>query len=272
MSFTRLPEDKVVRVYGAVKDYKGSLQLYIESLTLCEEDEFDLGELVPHVDKDIGELEKELFHIIDKVHNHFLRQVLNYFFKNPQYLKMFKKAPGGKRIHHGYLGGLLEHKVEVANICEYICALFPDVDEELLICAALLHDIGKIREYCYARRIDITDEGKLLGHIIISDELVVEAIDSIPGFPGELAVNLRHILISHHGELEWGSPKRPKTLEAIILHHVDNLDAKVNQFVQIISRCSEYEVNWSNFDNSLGRSIFLGTNKIGFAEIGPWCE
>lgn len=261
-------EDQVVRAYGSIKDYKGNLQFYIESLTLCEEGEFDLAELVPHVDKDINELKKELFRIIDKVSSPYLRQLLNYFFKNPRYLKMFEKAPGGKRIHHGYLGGLLEHTVEVAKICEFIASLFPEVDEEVLLCGALLHDIGKIREYCYARRIDITDEGRLLGHIMIGDELVSEAIDSIPSFPSEVALNLRHVLISHHGELEWGSPKRPKTIEAIILHHVDNLDAKVNQFAQIISRHSDDGANWSNYEASLGRSIYIGLDKSSFVEIG----
>jgi 3'-5' exoribonuclease len=261
-------EDQVVRAYGSIKDYRGNLQLYIESLALCEEGEFDLAELVPHVDKDIGELEKELFRSIDRVSNPFLRQLLNYFFKNPHCLKLFEKAPGGKRIHHGYLGGLLEHTVEVAKICEFMCTLFPEVDEELLLCGALLHDIGKIREYCYARRIDITDEGKLLGHIMIGDELVSEAINSISNFPADLAVNLRHMLISHHGELEWGSPKRPKTIEAIILHHVDNLDAKVNQFAQIISRHSDDGGNWSNYENTLGRSIYIGPDKTSFVEIG----
>lgn len=258
-------EDRVVRAYGTVKDYRGNLQLYLESLALCEEDEFDLAELVPCVDKDIGELKKGLFSAIDKVSNPFLRQLLNHFFKDPHCLMLFEKAPGGKRIHHGYLGGLLEHTVEVVQICEFISTLFPGADKDLLLCGALLHDIGKIREYCYARRIDITDEGKLLGHITIGDELVKAAIDKIPNFPAELAVNLRHMLISHHGELEWGSPKRPKTIEAVILHHADNLDAKVNQFAQIIYRHPDDGGSWSNYENTLGRSIYISPDK---ADLG----
>lgn len=255
-------EDDVVRVFGTVKEYCGNLQFVIESLTVCEEGEYDLSDLVPYVDKDINELKKTLFKHVERISNPFLRQLLNYFFDDTRWMKEFEKAPGGKRIHHGYLGGLLEHTVEVVELCEAVSALFPVINRDLLICGAVLHDIGKIDEYSYARRIDMTDEGRLLGHIIMGERSVTKAIESIPNFPRDLEMSIRHMIISHHGELEWGSPKRPKTIEACVLHHVDNLDAKVNQFAQIILNSSNHDGHWSSYEASLGRCIYIGENDI----------
>ena len=170
----------------------------------------------------------------------------------PEFLKAFSWAPAARSMHQAYIGGLLEHTLNVVRLCERVAALYPEVDRDLLITGALLHDIGKVQEYEVRAGIEITDIGRLVGHLVIGHDIVAEAIAGIRGFPEEKALRLRHMLLSHHGQLEWGSPKEPQTLEACILHHCDNLDSEVSKFAEILAAAGRGE-RWTPYDSRLGR-------------------
>jgi len=192
----------------------------------------------------------------EEVSDPHLRALLSAFLDDPDFMRRFTAAPAAKNYHHPYLGGLLEHTATTVRICRMLCELYPDVDRDLLVTAAALHDIGKIEELDYERAIDYTDAGRFLGHLLLSDEMIRDRLSGLPGFPADLAMRLRHAVLSHHGELEWGSPKRPKTLEAVVLHHVDNLDAKVNSFREIVSRAGESDSPWTDMRNLFKRPLY----------------
>jgi 3'-5' exoribonuclease len=194
--------------------------------------------------------------------------LLRKFFSDQEFVKKFQAAPAGKSWHQAYLGGLLEHTLNVVQICEFVCQLYPGANRDLLITGAILHDIGKIYEYKYPEIIDYTDEGRLIGHITIQDALVTERIGEIKNFPTDLKNQLRHALMSHHGEKEMGSPKRPKTLEAVILHFADNLDAQAAGFSQIIKRTKEKGKSWSEFIQLIDRFLYAGSDSEEKNNIG----
>jgi 3'-5' exoribonuclease len=168
------------------------------------------------------------------------------------------QAPAARRVHHAYLGGLLEHLVDVLTLCDTVISLYPGLNADLLRAGALLHDVGKLREYDWSRDIEYTDEGRLIGHIVIGVELVSDAIQHIPDFPEDLRLRVRHMLVSQHGRHEWGSPIRPQTLEAIALHHVENLSAQVNRFHSLLAARREPGAAWTMYDRLLGRQLYAG--------------
>jgi 3'-5' exoribonuclease len=249
-------ERDYVAVSGRAEKYRDQLQVVVSSLRRCGEDEVDASDFLRVVTTDRAELEGELRQALEEVRNRDLRGLLLAFFSDPDFMKKFTTAPAAKNYHHPYLGGLLEHTATTVRICRMICDLYPDIDRDLLITAAALHDIGKIQELDYDRTIDFSDAGRFLGHLLLSDEMIRERIACLSGFPTDLAMRLRHAVLSHHGELEWGSPKRPKTLEAIVLHHVDNLDAKVNSFREIVGRAGEGDSPWTDMRNLFKRPLY----------------
>jgi 3'-5' exoribonuclease len=159
------------------------------------------------------------------------------FFTDMEFLAQFKRAPAARTIHHAYIGGLLEHTWELVQLWEVICRIYPQVNKDLLLTGAILHDIGKIKEFEYRTYIDYTEEGELIGHIVISTDMILDKINAIEGFPDKLKLNIQHMILSHHGEYIWGSPKKPKTLEACILHHIDNLSAQSKRIIQSTGYC-----------------------------------
>ena len=169
-----------------------------------------------------------------------------------------KEAPAAKGFHHVYIGGLLEHTLSVTRLLDLVCNHYHGINRDLVITGGILHDIGKIHEFSYGRIIDYTDEGRLIGHIVMGAEMVDNRIASLKGFPAGLAMELRHLLLSHHGELEFGSPKRPKTVEALIVHYIDDLDAKVNAFQEFIDVSPDDESTWTPFHRLLDRVIYKG--------------
>lgn len=249
-------EKDYVAVSGRTEKYRDQLQVVVNSLRRCGDEEVDASDFLRVVGTDRVELEGELRQALDEVRGTHLRALLQSFLDDQDFMRRFTTAPAAKNYHHPYLGGLLEHTASTVRICRMICDLYPDVDRDLLITAAALHDIGKIRELDYDRTIDYSDAGRFLGHLLLSDEMIRERIAAQPGFPPDLAMRLRHAVLSHHGELEWGSPKRPKTLEAIVLHHVDNLDAKVNSFREIVGRTSGGESPWTDMRNLFKRPLY----------------
>ncbi len=255
----------IVGVGGMVKRYKGNLQIVIDELWTCKGEEYDICDFLASTPADVEKLKDFLFNVIDDMEDIHLKELLEYFFTDPHWLERFSLAPAGKRVHHGYLGGLIEHTVGVVKLALSICDIYPDINRDLLVAGAILHDIGKVEEYVYDRRIDFSDGGKLLGHIVIGERMVSQATGSLEAFPRELDIALRHMILSHHGEYEWGSPKKPKFLEACVLHHIDNLDAQINKFTRLIEDDQYDGDEWTSYDPTLGRSLYVGISRMTFS-------
>lgn len=250
----------IVSVEGSVTSFRRLPQITIETLRKCRREEYVLSDFLPHTTKDVHALMAGFRQLAGSLSHPHLRRLLLDFLDDPKFAAAFIDAPAAKTIHHAVIGGLVEHTANVVSICESVAGLYPDIDRDLLLAGAVLHDIGKTVEYTYTGPIDFSDEGKLVGHIVIGDHMLGERIGRIVGFPPELALRLRHMILSHHGELEWGSPKRPKTVEACALHYADNLDASVAQFSQIARSArsgSSAGAKWSQYDTRLGRQVYL---------------
>jgi 3'-5' exoribonuclease len=192
-----------------------------------------------------------------------LSRLLTTIFPDPpdtEEARRFRQAPAGKSMHHDYIGGLLEHTVSVAAICRFLSGHYEEVDGDMLIAGALLHDIGKVRELSYEGAFDYTDEGRLLGHLTMGAEWVSGECARIEGFSPHKAILLKHMILSHHGELEYGSPKRPKTLEAILLHFVENMDSKANAFLEAMGNLREGAV-WTDYQRMFERYLYAGKKR-----------
>ena len=264
-------EGDVVKVLGEVEKYLGRLQVIIEKLRPAKEDEYDLEDFLPHTERDIEEMLVTVRETIASVGDPYLRALLDKFFADEEFVAAFSQAPSARRIHHAYVGGLLEHVVEVIVLCRTVLTLYPQINRDLLMTGALLHDVGKTKELTYERDIEYSDEGRLLGHVVLSDQMITERIAEIPDLPPELALRLRHVVVSHHGRYEWGSPRRPKTLEACALHYIDNLDAQVNRFARIIAARRDKTKPWTEYDTLLKRYLYAGReeDELVIEEPGP---
>jgi len=249
---SRFEEEDIVLLEGRVESFNDKLQLRVANL--YKSHEYDIDDFLPKTSKDVD----ELFNFIKSVNiqNRYLKSLLESFLNDQEFVSLFKKAPAAKSLHHSYLGGLVEHTYEVIKICEVVCQLFPQIDRDVLLTGAILHDIGKMKELKFTKVIDYTDEGRLIGHVVMGEKIISERMDAIDGFPKELKMRMSHLLLSHHGEYEWGSPKRPKTLEACTLHYAENLDAQVNRFIQLIEKGKDK--SWAEYDKLLERHIYIG--------------
>lgn len=224
-----------IEVYGEVTSFQSALQINIKRVRLCREGEYDSGNYLPVSEKDIEAMYTELLGMIDSIGNSHLKSLLNAFFrKDEAFIKIFKKSSAAKTVHHGFVGGLLEHTLGVARLCEYYCEAYPVLNRDLLLTAALCHDIGKTRELSLFPENDYTDEGQLLGHIVMGSEMVGEKVREMKGFPKGLERELKHCILSHHGEYEFGSPKKPALVEAVALNFADNTDAKMQTFTELL--------------------------------------
>lgn len=237
--------DDFVAIKGKVEIYRKYPQLNIDSLSKIDDSAVDISLYVPTVDRDRGEMLKKFLSIISCVKNPGLKQLLNNIFSNNGTASKFKDAPAATDFHHPYLGGLLEHSLSCVEWANIVGQRYPDIDIDLLVCGAALHDIGKIEELSYKRSFYYTDKGRLVGHIVLGVSMVEAEINNIPDFPEDLKNLVLHIILSHHGEHEWGSPKRPMCIEAIALHHIDNLDAKINGFSQFVSTYNDPHSSWT---------------------------
>ncbi len=255
--YNSFEDGDVVRVQGHVSEYKGAPQITVETVHKCTRGDYELSLFLPRTKKDVDELLHQLKSKSRAFTNPYLQRLVLGFLEDPQFAAAYVQAPAAKSIHHAVIGGLIEHSANVVSLCETVPMLYPIIDTELLVTAAILHDIGKVVEYTYDGPFDLSDEGKLIGHVIIGERMVAEAIEGIPDFPQSLALKLRHMILSHHGKLEWGSPKRPKTLEAIALHLADYLDASIAQFAEVVEESSNVEGKWSSYNRRLERQIYL---------------
>ena len=249
----------VVKIEGRVDEYQGKLQVIIEDAAPCAEGEYSRADLLECADRDPAELLSELFGFVGQVQNPYLRQLLEGFFGDDTFLTAFAEGPGAKRQHHAFIGGLLEHTVSVVKLLSAVHELHPRLDRDLLIAGGLLHDIGKLAEFETTVAIEYTDIGRLVGHIVITDRWVREKIKAIPDFPPELDNKLNHVLLSHHGQKEYGAPIVPMTAEACALHYADNLDAHVQYFVREIEKGGQSGNSWTDYQRLFDRYLYIGS-------------
>jgi 3'-5' exoribonuclease len=258
-SYKTIEEGKPVKVLAVAIDYKGKLHLNIEKVRpVMPKDHVTSEQFLPVCSKDPEFLYAQLLEKIKGIKNKAIQELLSSFFNDSEFKKEFSRAPGGKLWHHAYIGGLLEHTLAVAHIAETIAGLYPEIKIDILLAGALLHDIGKIREYRTVGLIDFSDEGRLHGHISIGHNMVAERIQTISGFPKELRDELLHLILSHQGSKENGSPIPPMTLEAMILYYADELDSKANALQRIIHK-EKSGKHWSSYVPLLDRFIYLGS-------------
>ena len=223
-----------VEVLGEVINYNNNLQLNIKQLRKPYEDEYNPADYMPTTDKSVDGMYEELTAYIRQISNKYLRQVLEfYYIKDEAFIKKFKAHSAAKTVHHGFSGGLLEHTLSVTRMCDYFATSYSILNRDLLLSSAILHDIGKVKELSDFPDNDYTDEGQLIGHIVIGVEMIDDAIRSIPDFPVKLAHELKHCIVAHHGELEYGSPKKPALAEAVALNMADSTDAKLQTLTEL---------------------------------------
>ena len=236
-----------IMVKGKVTNFQGNNQLNIEMIRKADEGEYQISDYMPSTKKDIDEMYDELLAMIQRVQNPYLKELaMKVFVEDKEFAKKFKIHSAAKSVHHGYIGGLLEHSVSVAKLCEQYAVLYPQLNRDLLVTTALFHDIGKAEELSAFPENDYTDEGQLVGHIVMGTIKLSKLMDEIQGFPAKLANEVKHCILSHHGELEFGSPKKPALAEALALSQADNLDAKMETFAEVIEKKQEGQV-WSGF-------------------------
>jgi len=247
-------EGEFIKIDGIVLSYQNELQLKVSKIRKSHEGEFDPADHIPCTDKDVNELFSEIEKYIKSIENPFLKTLMeNIILKNSEITEQFKKHSAAKNLHHSYMGGLIEHTLNVAQICDYLSTRYV-VNRDILITTALLHDIGKIYELSPFPSNEYTDDGQLLGHIVMGTELVAREAGKIPGFPHKLLTLVQHGILSHHGEYEFGSPKLPQTMEAFVLHIADNLDAKLKMFQEFLDMDNTMG-EWAGYSKVFGRYI-----------------
>ena len=258
INFSSIREGDFVKIYdGIVNEYRSRKQIEISSIKkLDAKDVKDRSDFEKTTRNDIGEMTTELMEYVESVENPHLKKLLEIFFKDEAFLEKFCSATAAVQYHHAYRGGLLEHTLSVLKTCVMLSKHYKNINRDLIIAGSIFHDIGKMREYMLSVPIKVTDEGRLLGHITIGYGMVLEGIRSIKGFPKDLRDRLLHIVLSHHGQKEYGSPRRPKTLEAFIVYHIDYMDADIGGFYAAIES-SRGDSDWSEYLKNFERSVFL---------------
>ena len=245
-----------IAVTGDITSFQGNLQLSVKRVRKVQEGEYNPKDYLPVSDKNIDEMYIELCGLIKTVNNPYLSQLLKSFFmEDAAFEKRFKFHSAAKSVHHGFVGGLLEHTLSVAKNCDYFAKAYPMLNRDLLVSAAIFHDIGKLEELSTFPENDYTDEGQLLGHIMIGAEMVGERIRTIEGFPKRLGNELKHCILAHHGELEFGSPKKPALAEALALSFADNVDAKMETLREIFAGTAENNTEWLGYNRLLETNI-----------------
>ncbi|MBW1785629.1 MAG: HD domain-containing protein [Deltaproteobacteria bacterium] len=246
----------LVEVAGITESFRGQVQMNVSRLSVSDRD-MDPGVFMESTPGNVSEMVTALKDILKAVEDRHLKTLCDRFLMDRKFMEMFTQAPAAKNFHHGYLGGLLEHTLSVCTMAQRVLELYDRLDRDLLLSGAFLHDIGKVRELSWNGRIDYTDEGRLLGHVTIGAAMVDAKIIGIKGFPDPLALRLKHLILSHHGQYDFGSPKRPKFLEAFALHLVDDLDAKMNGLGRIMDK-DPREGAWTDYNRMFERYLLKG--------------
>jgi 3'-5' exoribonuclease len=248
-------QDDFLKIKGLINKYKNRFQLTIHKLRRMAEAEIDFTDYLPKTTKDIGELWRTLTEFVASFQNPHLKALVELFMADADIAERYRNAPAAKTLHHAYIGGLLDHVVSLFRSCDLMCRNYPQVNRDLLLTGAFLHDIGKIQELTYNRAFSYTTRGQLLGHMVIELEMLQAKLEQLPGFPAELKALLEHMIISHHGQYEFGSPKLPMFPEALLLHYLDDLDSKMEAMRAHFEREAELERPWTSYNASLGRPL-----------------
>jgi 3'-5' exoribonuclease len=254
-------QDDFLKIKGLVNKYKNRFQLTIHKLRKLGESEIEFDDYLPKTTKNIDELWQTLSNLVASFQNPHLKSLLQAFMADPDIAAAYRNAPAAKTLHHAYIGGLLDHVVSLARSCDLMCKNYPQINRDLLLSGAFLHDIGKIHELTYNRSFSYSTRGQLLGHMVIELEMLHQKIAGIPGFPDPLKTMLEHLIISHHGQYEFGSPKLPMFPEALMLHYLDDLDSKMEAMRAHFEREGDLESPWTSYNPSLGRPL-LNTEKF----------
>jgi 3'-5' exoribonuclease len=243
-----------IEVFGDIVSFQGAFQVNVKRIRRCREGEYNPAEYLPTSKKDINQMYGQLKDIIASLGNPFCKQLLEkIFIEDAEFAKKFCHSSAAKSVHHGFVGGLLEHTLSVTKMCDYYCSQYPILKRDLLLTAAMCHDIGKTKELSLFPENDYTDVGNLLGHIVMGSEMVSETAKQIPEFPDTLLGELKHCILAHHGELEYGSPKKPALVEAEALNFADNTDAKLETFTELLEGTNE--TGWLGYNRMLESNI-----------------
>jgi 3'-5' exoribonuclease len=254
-------QDDFIKVKGLLNKYKNRFQITIHKLRKLAESEVDFSDYLPKTCKNIDELWQTLEAFVETFQNPYLRTLVQAFMADPEIAERYRNAPAAKSLHHAYIGGLLDHVVSLFRSCDLICRNYPQVNRDLLLTGAFLHDIGKIYELTYNRSFSYSTRGQLLGHMIIELEMLQAKIAQVAEFPADLKTLIEHLIISHHGQYEFGSPKLPMFPEALMLHYLDDLDSKMESMRAHFERDRDLENPWTGYNASLGRPL-LSTTKF----------
>jgi len=260
-TYNRLQQGRFARVLGEVHEYRELLQVRIRHVENVDGSQFDLAEFLPVTPLDRDELVAEWKERLADIEDAPLRSLLTDMLEDEELGWRFAAAPAGKTWHHPYVGGLLEHVVKLSRVVMSVCAVYPELDRDLMLAACFLHDLGKVREMEYEKAIDYSSEGKLIGHVVQGVEILDEFLVRHPEMPRETVYRLKHLIVSHQGNYEYGSPKLPKTLEAIVFHHIDNIDAQIDGFARVLKEGREtmgVDSNWTSVNKLLGRNLYMG--------------
>ena len=249
----RFEQDDFLKVRGLVNKYSSRYQLTVHKVRRMEDAEIEYADYLPKTSKDVDALWRTIGEYVATFQNEHLKALLEAFMGDPQIAEAYRQAPAAKALHHAFIGGLLEHVVSLIKLCDTVAPLYPQVNRDLLLTGAFLHDIGKIYELNYQRSFSYTTKGQLLGHMIIELEMLHEKISLVPNFPQELKLLIEHLIISHHGKYEFGSPKLPMFPEALMLHYLDDLDSKMESMRAHFER--EPDSEWTGYNASLSRTL-----------------
>jgi len=253
----------VVKIKGSIGDYLGAPQINIDTIIPASDtDNVNTEDFLPKSLRNLDIMLSELNDRVNEIRNPYLKELIKVTLTGENFTK-YSKAPAGKSWHHSYIHGLLEHTLEIIKICDLVCSFHDRIDRDLLVCGALLHDFGKIEELTFDTNFDYTTKGKLIGHIVLAAMKVEKNINTIENFPEDLKDQLIHLILSHQGKLEYASPVEPKTLEAIVLYHADELSAKTNAYLNAIKENDNTENNWTRFLPLANTSLFCPQNNSG---------
>lgn len=261
-----------LKVAGLAETYNGQTQVQIQRFRPAQEGEFDPARLLAMTSRDPELMWARVMHAAHDVRDPHLNALLRAFFDDINTAARFAETPAARVIHHAYRSGLLEHCYELLRLAEPLLELYPEIDAGLLMTGILLHDIGKLEEYAYGYDVNVTIPGKLIGHVVLSERMVSAAISRIDGFPPKRELEVIHMILAHHGRYEWGSPRRPKSLEAAALHYLDNLDAQVNRFKLLLAPARENGDSWTQYDRLLGRVLYTGEEQGMSVEENGYAE
>jgi len=250
-----------VHVVGGVGEYRGALQVVIKKMASIPADGVDPSDFLPQTSRDIEGMFDRLSKITDSIKTEYLKRLVEAFWKDEAFVRKFKTAPAAKKMHHAYIGGLLEHTVSMVSLADKIAGHYSGVDRDLLLVGAIFHDIGKIDEFEYQFKIDYSDKGRLLNHIVIGLKMVDEKLSKIEQFPEDQALLLKHMIVSHHGAREFGSPEPPKIIEAVLLNYIDEIDSKVNGIRDFMA-AEDADETWTSYHRILERHFYKGKKSV----------